>query len=278
MSNPHDHRPKSGGIHPTGGESAHPRSVPPLPQPPGLDANPKSALEIKHEVSPLGRPPRRPSSSAPSTHPQGVPTSNAYPTGHSLDVQFVRRLIEGSELAWHELVNRYAGLVHSRVALVAGSAGVGHDGSFLEDLVAEVFAALLHNDSAALRAYAGRSSLATYLGVIASRVAIRRSMTSTPNRCNDLMPECIDRSAGDPQESASHSEQARLLRSLVDQLPDRQREIVKRFHLQGLSYEQISRELQIPIGSIGPTLKRAQDRLRTELEPPNPDNRPPNGP
>src|SRR5690348_18492053 len=43
-----------------------------------------------------------------------------------------------------------------------------------EDLAAEVFVAIVDNDMAALRHFRGKSSLATYLTVIARRVVVRK--------------------------------------------------------------------------------------------------------
>lgn len=197
--------------------------------------------------------------------PAGTPQDGAQ---CRLDLQFAARLVEGCEQAWQEFVTRYAGLVRSRVACVVGTTGGNSDGSLIEDLVAEVFAALLNNDSAALKAYAGRSSLATYLCVIASRVAIRKVVAISPTASVPDMLECADPRCPNPAELASGDEQAALLRRLIDELPERQRQIVSLYYLQGRSYEQISQQLGVPIGSVGPTLKRAQEKLRNAIDHP----------
>jgi RNA polymerase sigma-70 factor (ECF subfamily) len=49
---------------------------------------------------------------------------------------------------------------------------------------------------------------------------------------------------------------------LLAGLPSQEAEIVRRFHLHGSTYREISRELGVPENTIGPTLSRARQRLR----------------
>ncbi|RMF42625.1 MAG: sigma-70 family RNA polymerase sigma factor [Planctomycetota bacterium] len=181
------------------------------------------------------------------------------------DRDLVDDLVAGSQSAWASFVARYAPLIRWRVAAVARASGGPSDPAQLDDLTAEVFAALLSNDCAALRGYAGRSSLATYLGVIAARVAIRKSIDRNKSiPAADSPVEAIDRERN-PLELVSQGEQAERLHASICKLPPRQQQLVSMYYLQGKTYEQISRETGIPIGSIGPTLARAQQRLRQDL-------------
>lgn len=184
---------------------------------------------------------------------------------YAQDQHLVDRLVDGCEFAWEEFVTRYAGIVRSRVMGVAGVSGHTADAPLIDDLVAEVFAALLSNDSAALRAYAGRSSLVTYLCVIASRVAIRKAIRRTQAGQADLS-EVEDTQNREPVDFVSNEEQAARLREAIGRLPEKQRAVVQLYHLNGMGYEQISQALNIPIGSVGPTLKRAQEKLRISME------------
>ncbi len=182
------------------------------------------------------------------------------------DLRLVGELLTGSDRAWREFVTRYAGLVRSRVARVAAACGLGMDGGLIDDLVAEVFSALLNNDSAALRAFAGRSSLATYLCVIATRIAIRKSVRNVPSACEAATGEVVDVRTETPAQLVISAEQHAGLHRAIDALPDKQQAMVRLFYLEGLTYEQISRQLDIPVGSVGPTLKRAEAKLRSQIK------------
>jgi DNA-directed RNA polymerase specialized sigma24 family protein len=54
------------------------------------------------------------------------------------------------------------------------------------------------------------------------------------------------------------------LRAAVKRLPDRERAILDALNHVADSYAQISRSLDIPLGSIGPTRERALARLRRD--------------
>jgi RNA polymerase sigma-70 factor (ECF subfamily) len=56
-------------------------------------------------------------------------------------------------------------------------------------------------------------------------------------------------------------ERAQLV-ALLGELPEKQRDVIRLFYLEGQSYSQISERLDMPMGSIGVTLKRAEARLK----------------
>ena len=52
------------------------------------------------------------------------------------------------------------------------------------------------------------------------------------------------------------------VQKLIRKLPGREREVVRLFYLEGRTYEEISIELNLPVKTIGPVLKRARKLLR----------------
>ncbi len=189
---------------------------------------------------------------------------------HTEDRLLVKRMLRGDASAWQAFVNTHGRLVRSRVADVASAFGRAGDDSAIDDATAEVFAALLSNDNAALRAFAGRSSLGTYVAVIATRSATRgfarRRLFATAPAQGEFCESTEDESAANPINQLIDSEQQQRVHVLLHQLPDKQRDVIQLFHLQGQSYAQISKRLSMPIGSIGPTLRRAEAKLREWLE------------
>lgn len=196
--------------------------------------------------------------------------SNVQAAPHSEDRLLVERLVYGDARAWSTFVEIYGRLVRARVADVASSFGRSTDESAIDDATAEVFAALLGNDAAALKAFAGRSSLRTYVAVIATRSATRgfaRRHIAAPSTDDcDLARTAPDQTSTDPVSELIQAEQRQRLHLLLDQLPPKQRNVVSLFHLHGNSYAEISERLDIPIGSIGPTLRRAEAKLRQWME------------
>ncbi|NND99172.1 MAG: sigma-70 family RNA polymerase sigma factor [Pirellulaceae bacterium] len=189
-------------------------------------------------------------------------------TPHNDDRVLVDRLVRGDSDAWQVFVQTYSRLIRARVADVAASFGRAADTTTMDDAVAEVFAALLMNDAAALRGFAGRSSLVTYLAVIATRSATRgfaRRVNVThedPSQSEYL----ADPTLKDPIGELIRTERCNQVQKLLDQLPAKQRDVVRMFHLHQRSYAQISQSLGIPIGSVGPTLRRGEAKLREWIE------------
>ncbi len=177
--------------------------------------------------------------------------------------------MRGDAHAWQLFVTNYGRLVRSRVADIASTFGRSEDDFAIDDATAEVFAALLGNDAAALRAFAGRSSLGTYVAVIATRSATRGFA-----RKRLVVASCVENefsraawdSGADPANHMIHAEQQQRIHAMLDRLPAKQRDVVRMFHLQSKSYAEISDSLQMPIGSIGPTLRRAEAKLRAWMD------------
>ncbi len=196
------------------------------------------------------------------------------PTGDSSrknDTELVAALLGGNSATWEEFVDSYGRIIRSRVADVAGAFQLAGDHSAIDDATADVFAALLADDAAALRAFASRSSLVTYIAVIATRCATRGFARRRPRTASDKQLELRTAASqsrwADPASQLISSEQRAELFRLLDELPEKQQHVVRLFYLEGRGYSEISELLDMPIGSVGVTLQRAQQKLRQRLEP-----------
>lgn len=183
------------------------------------------------------------------------------------DRRLVDRLISGDAAAWHNFVERFGALVRSRVSDVARSFGVVNDAAAIDDAVADVFAVLVRNNFAALRAFEERSSLATYIAVIATRIATRgyASGQFSMARSDDLN-DPTDRKAAEPIRQLIQREQFERLSRCIAELSPKQRAVVQYFYLEQHSYQRISQLLSMPMGSVGVTLRRAEAKLRKLLQ------------
>lgn len=181
-----------------------------------------------------------------------------------------RRLIDaclaGDGPGWEAFIDRFAGLFAAVVAATARHGGRGLPPADREDLVAEMVLACLGNNAAVLRSFAGRSSLATYLTVIARRVALRqfrRESTTTPRRSD---PRPGDALAARPAEASLRIDDRDQIETLLDKLDRDEARLVRLHHLEARSYSEISRATGLPLGSIGPALSRARAKLRQLAE------------
>jgi RNA polymerase sigma-70 factor (ECF subfamily) len=159
-------------------------------------------------------------------------------------------------------VGRFAGLLAYVIERVSSQRQLSLPSSDRDDLVADVLVDLLKNDAAALRAFARKSSLPTYLTVIARRVAVR-SMVLAANS-NRKVGSLRDGTAPlmDGTQQHARIERHDEIESLLGRLIPEEARLVRLHHIEGKSYGEISALTGMPLGLIGPTLSRANEKMR----------------
>jgi RNA polymerase sigma factor (sigma-70 family) len=181
---------------------------------------------------------------------------------HDADGDPVRQLVaaarDGDSASWNALVERYTPLV---LSVVRRHRLQGSDG---EDVVQTVWLRLVEN-----------------LGGIREPAALPGwILTTTRNECLHVLrahrlvtpadpgEEGWQDTSGQPTVDAEmlDAERHEALLMALAELPDRQRSLLLLLiEDPPLPYDEISRRLGIPVGSIGPTRARALARVRTNL-------------
>lgn len=184
---------------------------------------------------------------------------------------YIEALVEGDSDTWCRFVTRYQGLVCARIASAARECGFHLSPQDLEDLCAEVFVRLIENDFASLRQFEGRSSLGTWLAVVARRVFLRhmsRKRIVVAAGAVDGEPQVVEPLQQAPSQLSEliRSEDAAQLHQMLQQLREGDQRILRMYHMERLSYLEISKRLSITINAVGPKLHRAQQRLRQLLD------------
>ena len=196
--------------------------------------------------------------------PETQPSSRLTPLALTeIDRNLLKRCLNEEPGAWTQFVDRYIGLIVHVVQHAAHARSVKLQAADIDDLCSDVLLALLDNDFKALRAFQGRCSLATYLTVVARRVVIRNLVR---RKAAEALGHVYAHQTSLEQADVLSLEQQRLedreeVKSLIKALPPSDAAVVKHFHLEGMSYRQISERLGISENSIGPTLSRAREKL-----------------
>jgi RNA polymerase sigma-70 factor (ECF subfamily) len=128
-----------------------------------------------------------------------------------------------------------------------------------DDLVAEVFMVIVASDYAALRRFQRNCSLATYLTVIARRVIVRKLMSQPRGATIQSMDSIVSYNGDDGMARLENFEE---VQELLLRLDPQEARVVRMYHLEGMSYHQISQEVGLSENSIGPVLTRARDKMR----------------
>jgi RNA polymerase sigma-70 factor (ECF subfamily) len=166
--------------------------------------------------------------------------------------------------AWNDFVDRYLGLIYRVIHFTAHQRSTSLQPEDVEDVAAEILLQIVANNYAALRQFQKRSSLATYLTVIARRICVHEMIKRHKQRTQNLgdakqVPEPADRH----QSSFDTMDE---VQRLLSKLPRRAREAVRMFFLEGRSYEEISTKMNVPVNTIGALLSRAKDALRERMQ------------
>jgi RNA polymerase sigma-70 factor (ECF subfamily) len=176
-----------------------------------------------------------------------------------IDRSLLDRCLGGKPRAWEDFVDRFMGLVVHVVNHSAQCRSLQLSRADREDLAADVFLTIIDDDMAVLRHFRGQSSLATYLTVISRRVVVRKLVerrSAVP--LGDMVAQAAAEESNLEQRISDHEEVGRLL----NQLQGSEAAVVRMYHLEGKSYQEISRTVGMPENSVGPMLSRARAKLR----------------
>jgi RNA polymerase sigma-70 factor (ECF subfamily) len=175
-----------------------------------------------------------------------------------VDRQLLDRCLGGSPRAWENFVDRFLGLVIHVANHTATRRGIFLQSPTRDDVVAEVFFEVVSNDYAVLRRFQRNCSLATYLTVIARRVIVRKLLNS---RAVGAFHSDTN-SVAQESDSITRFENVEEVRELMLRLDPQEARVVRMYHLEGMSYQQISQEVGLSENSIGPVLSRARGKMR----------------
>jgi RNA polymerase sigma-70 factor, ECF subfamily len=183
-----------------------------------------------------------------------------------IDSQLIDRCLRKEPGAWNDFVDRYMGLIYHVIHHVSHARSLTLSPPDIEDIAAEVFLGIVDDDYGVLRRFRGNSSLPTYLTVVARRICVKEVIKR--QREAELGHLNAHRAIVD-EESAGHAEaiaSAEEVEQMLENLSDREAEVVRLYHLRYLNYRQIGKQLSIPENSVGPILTKARQHLRRSAE------------
>lgn len=176
------------------------------------------------------------------------------------DLILVGQAKSGNEKAFASLLNRYRDSIYfMMLKMVSNSADA-------EDLTIEAFGKAFRN----LESYTPNFAFSTWLFKIATNNCIdfirkKQSSPSIVDHAHDeegnLMTINIQSDTPDPEESLINHQKIHALREIVNQMKPRYKRLIELRYFSEYSYEEISAELKIPIGTVKAQLFRAKSLL-----------------
>ena len=181
-----------------------------------------------------------------------------------LDIELVEQAIAGDQKAYTELMERYRDPIFYMLLKMVNNA------SDAEDLTIEAFGKAFRN----IRQYTANFAFSTWLFKIASNNAIdfmRKKKLNNVSidetlRDTDALPVNIRSEQPTPEESLISEQKILMLRKIVSKLKPRYRKLVELRYFHEYSYEEISEEMELPIGTVKAQLFRARELLQNILK------------
>lgn len=181
------------------------------------------------------------------------------------DRELLNRCLAKQFGAWNDFVDRFLGLFYRVIHFTAYHRSVTLSPEDVEDLAAEILTQICANNYAVLRQFEGRSSLATYLTVIARRTCVHSLVKRNRKPKTVALPNGLPAKAKPDHVADASAETLDEIQHILAKLPPKVREAVRLFYLEGRSYEEISSRLNIPVNSLGPVLARAKAFLKKRV-------------
>lgn len=180
----------------------------------------------------------------------------------------LERCKTGDAGAWDALIRRYEKSVYK----FAYSLCRNHEEA--GDIAGQVFLRLYQNlhtfrNEASFTSWLFRIVRNTYLDLCV-RPAHRGHLSLDASPTNDGEPTAgrdIMDPAPSPESLCMESETAQLLAKAIHHLPAYQRQVLRMYHTEGKSYEEIAEATGLSIGTVKSRLNRARTMLRERLAP-----------
>jgi RNA polymerase sigma-70 factor (ECF subfamily) len=175
------------------------------------------------------------------------------------DLILVDEAKKGNEKAFASLMNRYRDSIYYMLLKMVNNA------SDAEDLTIEAFGKAFRN----LDSYAPKFAFSTWLFKIATNNCVdfirKKQLSPTPfDHLQDNLDNVtvnIQSDLPDPEESLINHQKIAALKDIVGQLKPRYKSLIELRYYKEYSYEEISSELNLPIGTVKAQLFRAKTLL-----------------
>jgi RNA polymerase sigma-70 factor, ECF subfamily len=111
-----------------------------------------------------------------------------------------------------------------------------------------------------------QSTLSTWIYAIARNTALSALQAASSRRTRSLEEPGIRIAAEDRQQAATAPSRAGFdITAMVDQLPSRFGQVIRLYYMEDKSYDEVSKLLDIPMGTVKTLLHRARKELATAL-------------
>lgn len=175
------------------------------------------------------------------------------------DLRLVKLAVEGNEKAFADLMDRYRDSIYYMLLKMVNNP------SDADDLTIEAFGKAFKN----IHLYTPRYAFSTWLFRIATNNCIDfiRKKKSAPTALEQKQDEQDDPASNlqsdtpGPEEEMMQKQKIKHLSNVVSQLKPKYRKLIELRYYKEYTYEEIARELKLPLGTVKAQIFRAKELL-----------------
>lgn len=179
----------------------------------------------------------------------------------SIEAELIRRIARGERSAFDELYARYSRPLFSYIAKFLRDHGLAEE--VLQDAFVKIWRSAPRYDRSLSRPF-------SWCVLITKRLCIDRMRAMKPVTVTDdpmaLKPVDEQRQAEkDPSQRVEMKDQLSILGNMVERLPDSQRLSLQLAMNKGLTQQEISDQLDMPLGTVKTAMRRGMQRLKAMM-------------
>ncbi len=177
------------------------------------------------------------------------------------------RLQQGDDSAFHEIVMQYQQKVHNYAFRSL------HDRHKAEDIAQETFLRVFK----AYNRWRPEANFSTWLFTIAHRLCLNEIRSRSRERKalhtvhgtgeTDILAQTEDKKRRSPLKKSIQHEQSALLHSVIQKLPEKQKQAILLHKFEGLSYKEVAEVLDLSLEAVRSLLVRARKNIHKHLSP-----------
>jgi len=171
------------------------------------------------------------------------------------DLDLVGLAIKGDQLAYGELMDRYRESIYFMMLKMVKNTDDA------DDLTIEAFGKAFNR----LKQYSPNYAFSTWF-IRKKRIKVTSMDSGIKTDGGETVYIDAKAHGKDPEETIMHKQKILHMRDLVSKLKPRYRILVEKRYFEELSYEEISDELGLPLGTVKAQLFRARDFLSNMIE------------
>jgi len=181
------------------------------------------------------------------------------------DDKLVKQAKKGSNDAFNKLVSKYREQLHFHIGKMI------RDREQVEDLVQEVFMKAFDN----LESYNTQYAFSTWIYRIATNhtidylrkkklktLSINDPVTTKDGEMNVQLPD----ENFETDRAIIRKQRKKMIESAISNLPEKYRDVIRMRHMEEMSYQEISDELDLPLGTVKAHIFRAREMLYKTLK------------